>query len=66
MKKEAKPVIIKPSEIILRDKIKQREKIRQEFLEQKKEKYKNTEAKDSLKQRKKKIISQIKEVFANG
>jgi len=66
MKKEAKPVIIKPSEIILQDKIKQREKIRQEFLDQKKEKYKNTNTKDSLKQHKKKIISQIKEVFADG
>ena len=66
MKKEAKPAIIKPSEIILHDKIKQRENIRQEFLDQKKEKYKNTETKESLKERKKKIISQIKEVFTDG
>lgn len=58
MKKE-EPQVIKPSEIILKDKIKQRQKIRQEFLEKQKEKYKNPETKLS----KKEIISQLKEAY---
>jgi hypothetical protein len=60
MKKEAKSTIIKPSEMVLQDKIKQREQIRQEFLLKQKEKYK----KNTNKRNKKEIISQLKEVYA--
>jgi|GEM_PF-6632579 len=68
MKKEG-PKIIQPSEIFIKnitqtDKIRQREALRKEFLQQQKEKYKNKEANHDLKDRKKKIISQLKEVFA--
>ena len=63
MKKEASPKIIPTSEIILKDKIKQREKIRKEFLQQQKEKYKNKETKHKLKEHKKQIINQLKEVY---
>ena len=62
MKKEVKPKVIQPSEIILHDKIKQREKIRQEFLQQQKEKYKKKENKHDLKEYKKQIISQLKDI----
>ena len=61
--KQIKPKVIQPSEIILKDKVKQREKIRREFLAQQKEKYKNKETKHSLKERKKQIINQLKEVY---
>jgi len=72
MKKEdsSKPKIIQPSEILLnltqKSKITKRKQIRKEFLEQQKEKYKNKSDKQSLKQYKKKIVSELKEVHADA
>ena len=62
MKKE-EPKVIKPSEIILKDKIKQRQRIRKEILTRQKEKYKNKGTKHKLKGHKKEIINQLKEVY---
>lgn len=66
MKKEVKQVIINPSDLILINKVKQREKIRKEFIEGKKEKYKSKEAPSSLKELKKEIVSHLKEVYEDG
>ncbi len=66
MKKEAKPTIVQPSEIILKDKVKKRQELRKEFLLKQKEKYKNQETNLKSKDRKKQIISDLKEVYSDA
>lgn len=66
MKKEARSAVIKPSEIILKDKIKKRQELRKWFLLKQKEKYIKKEAKQDIKDKKKMIISELKEVYSDA
>ena len=66
MQKEVKTKVIQPSEIILKDQVKKRQELRKEFLLKQKEKYKNQETNLKSKDRKKQIISDLKEVYSDA
>ena len=66
MKKEAKPAVTATSEIILKDRVKKRQELRNQFLLKQKEKYIKKEIKQGIKDKKKQIISELKEVYSDA